>query len=245
MRNISSKNIPYIATLVIIGIALIYSLISMRSAINSKNNSSGALKNKTAEYQNILKKSETPPNRSSLLKVASNLDELRERYNYLSKLLPQKKENEEVPVPLEFKENLLKLQRLLIERAKLYKISIPKPLGFVEYEGGIIPQTNKISVLTEQMDVIQTLVSYLIECRIQSLDSIKRLEPLRENQKAGLFRTLPFELNITCSMKALVSFLAKLSSSKTFFIVKDVNIQQKSDTGLSVKINLEVLLFKL
>ena len=94
MRKPAAKNIPYLATLLVLGLVLIYSLYIMRSAVKAKNNSSKALRKKTAEYQNILKKSKIPPTRKSLISVTDNLEKLRERYKHLRKLLPQKKENE-------------------------------------------------------------------------------------------------------------------------------------------------------
>lgn len=239
------KNITFISSLFVLGIFLLVFIFFLNKALFKKARVDKELKQKLETLDKLMKTSKIQPSREMIIALKEQREDLQDKYEELSQLLQSSTITREIPVPLEFKEELLRTQNQFKERAQLWTIKIPKAIGFDEYEGGIIPEPQKIPVLIKQFELIKLILDLLIESKISILTSISKSSQLPEiyTGQRIVIETFPFDLSFDASYDALMRFLSKVNMSSTFFIVKDVNILKMNDKNLKININLDAVLF--
>lgn len=148
--------------------------------------------------------------------------------------------------PLEFKEELLKTQELLAERARLWNIQLPKSIGFEEFDGGNIPAADQIAKLVVQMESIRVLVNHLIESRVGIIHAVVRKDMkdvvLFGNQP--MYQVLTFEISMSGDYENLRVFLHKLYSSSHLFIIRDLDIETQPDGRLLANLVVDAVKLK-
>lgn len=195
--------------------------------------------------ENLLRKRKIKPSRNTILLLKEQKKDITFKYNELLKLIKRSSLNPLIPVPLEFKEELLKTQAQLRERAQLWNITVPRAIGFGEFEGGIIPESDKIPVLIKQLELVKIIINMLIESKINSLDNISKSSSPPESfiGENIIMETFIFEFTLEANYDSLINFMSKLNTSLTFFTVKDINIQKLTDNSLKMHMTINVILF--
>ena len=213
------KNITFVSGLFLLGVLLLVFIFFLNKALFKKARVEKEFKQKLETLDKLMKTSKIQPSREMIIALKEQKGDLQNKYEELSGLLQHSTINRAIPVPLEFKEELLRTQNQFKERAQLWNIKIPKAIGFDEYEGGIIPGSQKIPVLIKQFELIKMLLDLLIESKISTLASItKSSQPPEIYTGQGIvIETFSFDLSFDASYEALIRFLsnlvAKLSDS--------------------------------
>lgn len=184
--------------------------------------------------------------RPTLARFEAYQDYSKESYEKILSMLASHQDSSREVSPLEFKEELLRIQKLLSERATLWDINIPNAISFGEYDGGNIPHEKDVASLKIQLTVVRALVNYLIESRIVQLNDIKRLEPrpISITGKETMYEIYPFQISFDANIENLLTFLTKVHMSRELVIVRKINIDAQGDTRLSINIELDYIRFK-
>jgi len=221
------------------GIVWILQILFLRHGLEKKRQTNEELQNHMNEINFFVSKSPFAPTLPNIEKLTSAFDELKNNYEKLLSLLDTSTRPEQNLTPLEFKENLLKTEQLLRERADLRNIRIPSALGFDEFEGGHIPAPQDIPDLAFQLDALQTIVNHLIESDVSRITRIRRkaLRDVALPANRVMYRMSTFEIAMEGSQRNFQTALEKIGRSNNLFIVRRVDME--SDSRL-VSVNLEV-----
>ncbi len=229
----------------IIGVLIILFSFFLKTSISRKTELDKAYESGLQEAKTILANSKVTPTNNSVSKFKLQQAQVQKQYEDLLTLLDTASVSQINLTPLEFKEDLLKTHRLLVERANLWSIKLPLSLGFPEFEGGNIPSQTDIPPLALQLDALRTLINLLIESHVQEIGLLAKKEirnvSLIEHQT--MYKILPFEIAFKTTTEGLRTFLYKTSSSSHFFIIRKINLE--SDKGDLVTVNMTVEAIKL
>jgi len=229
-----------------LAILFVLGIVWLRQIIVNHHRVRTDLKQRVGEVETLLNTSNVAPTSSNVSRFKEQFENTRKQYQSLLLLLDTATRPKLEITPLEFKEDLLKTQQLLSERAGLWNISIPSAIGFNEFEGGNIPAPEQVPHLTLQLDSLKTLINLLIESRVGAIEEIKRLD-VRETSvtpNSVMYQVLPFELRFTGNMEILRTFLYKTYSSTHLFIVRRVDVEAKDNSSISTTIQIDAIKLK-
>jgi cell division protein FtsB len=208
-----------------------------------------SLDEKLAQLQRLENNNPTPTENNVILSE-ENLKHIQEAQRNLTKLLiragvrPAKYTN-----AIDFAQNLRKTVRRLEDNAVKAKIEIPKNFrfGFTRYATNVPDKKHGAQLLDRlgrQLIVIQELTGLMIEAGVEQIDAIKRVEieplprgaPLGEDALTDTLSThpqehylsMPFELHITCSAKALQDLINRIATSDRFLVIRYIGVDQES-----------------
>lgn len=234
---------PFAITLTGCVLLFLLGLLLFRHALSSKAQNEIKLEKQAQEVQRLVSTSPIPLTQTHVAKFSRQFDDVKRKYDDLLLLLDTARVPPLNLSPLEFKEDLLKTQQLLVERANLWNIRIPHALGFSEFEGGNIPQPKEVPLLTLQFDAIKTLVNFLIESRVSSIEQMTRKESpeitLASNRV--MYQMLSFEIAVQGSLSSLRAFLQKIYASSYLFIVRKIDMESQKNGGLSILIQIDAI----
>ncbi|MBI1884149.1 MAG: hypothetical protein HYS08_08100 [Chlamydiae bacterium] len=248
MRNLIP--IRFNPALVTGGLVLLFLIASglflLRNTWVSKTKVTQDLENHFKAVQQIISTSQIPLTPAHVTEFTTQYEAMKKRYNDLLLLLDGAKPVQTNLSPLEFKEALLKTERLLIERAGLWNITLPQTIGFSEFESGNIPPATEVPHLCLELDALSTLANFLIESHIQSVDTITKKEvkeiPLPPSHV--MYELLSFEMVIRCSQENLRNFLHKAHASNHLFIIRKLDIESNKNEPLTCSLQIDAIKFK-
>ena len=189
------------------------------------------------------------PSADNILILKRDSEELQKLYGSLQKAVMQEAlEVADVQSEIDFVDRLRKTQTELRDLAKSRGVEIKEDFafGFSRYNE-TFPCRNPVlgqdecrrvlTLLAKQLVVVEKLTKLAISNDVASIIAIRRtdVEPgalpgsdtlpgsITEDPKARYYR-LPFDIQVTCSEKALQSFLNSLSQSDWFFTVETVKV---------------------
>jgi Tfp pilus assembly protein PilO len=193
-----------------------------------------------------LKSSKIALTQANVTKFKTQYDEIKEKYENLLLHLDTANPPHQDMTPLEFKEELLKTEQLLVERANLWNIIIPNAIGFDEFEGGNIPSQADIPQLALQLDALRTLINFLIESQVYKIKGIskKGLQDIVVSPNQVMYQILPFELSIEGSMESLQTFLYKIRSASHFLVIRKIDIESQKGETLSINLQIDNIRLK-
>lgn len=236
----------FLIALGVLAILFVLGVVWLRQIVVSHHQVQTELQLRVSEVETLLNTSSVAPDSSNVSRFKEQFENTRKQYQNLLLLLDTAARPKLEITPLEFKEDLLKTQQLLSERAGLWNISIPSAIGFNEFEGGNIPSPEQVPHLALQLDSLRTVINLLIESRVGAIEEIKRLE-VREiavTPNEVMYQVLPFELRFTGSMEILRTFLYKTYSSTHLFVVRKVDVEAKDNGSISVTIQIDAVKLK-
>lgn len=184
----------------------------------------------------ISKKSRLQPKESVLGDFSIRENELKDKYISTLKLL-KVQNTKKSWTPLQFKEELLKIQDFLKERARIWNIHIPKAVGFQEFEAGGIPDKKSILLLVHQLHHIRSILSFMIESKVEGIDSIykKISKPDKKTQNLNVPKIYTYEIKFSSSWNSFIQVLYRVYSTNQFFVVKKIDLQRlQKDNNISV-----------
>lgn len=243
--KINSKNLTIIQ-FSIIAVLLILALLWLKSTISRRNTIAREYKNSLNTINVLLTTSKVALTQANVGAFKVEFNEIKKKYeNLLSHL------NTAAPpridlTPLEFKEELLKTEQLLGERANLWSIPIPNAIGFSEYEGGNIPSSKDIPYLMLQLDAMRTLTNFLIESQVQEIKSLvkKGVQDMVISPNQVMYQALSFDIGIETTMDSFQTFLNKIRMSGHLFIIRKIDVEAKKDRVLSMNIQIDNIRLK-
>jgi len=209
----------------------------VNGALEKKKQVKQQVTNKVAEMERVLAKKESARKEENI-RLKSLIGVLSHRQKEIVSLAIPYREKLPVFAPLEFKEDLLKVEMNLKEEADF---AIPEGIGFKEYIGGTIPKESEIAELTKQLYIIKEIISLLINVKSGKIEEIQRGSKIEENE---LYKSYLFKLKFLMITDNLIKFLVDLQNSKRFIVVHDIVINATSDQQLQVEMNLKVIDFK-
>ena len=197
----------------------------------------------SSQIEQLIKENSFALIHPTLSKFNAYKDYSEESYGKILSLLVTHHEKARVTSPLEFKEELLRIQKLLVERATLWDIKIPSAISFGEYEGGNIPSAQDVESLKAQLTIVRALVNYLIESRIAQLHEIKRNKPrsIKVAGKEHMYEIFPFQMSFDGKIEDLLKFLSKIYMSRELIIIRKIDISAQSEDRLSIFIDLDYI----
>lgn len=230
----------------VLAVVFVLGLVWLRQIIVNHHIVLTELKTKAGEVETLLNTSSVAPTSSNVSRFKEQYESTQKQYQGLLLLLDTAPRPKQGTTALEFKEDLLKTQQLLSERAGLWNISIPSAIGFNEFEGGNIPGPDQVPHLTLQLDSLKTLINLLIESRVGAIEEIKRLEvhDIAVTPNETMYKVLPFELRFTANMETLRTFIYKTYSSAQFFVVRRVDVDSKDNGTILVTIQIDSIKLK-
>ena len=162
---------------------------------------------------------------------------LDETYSDLMKKIdnPAVKMPAEVMESLKFKERIFEVQKNLRKEASAKKLEFKDEaalLGFEEYETKI-PRDEEVPNLTKQLEIVEELISLMLESEIETIENIKLLKLndkiIKEKTDELKYRVFPVRLEITSGVKNLAGFLFRLSESDFIFMTEELKIDSMPD----------------
>lgn len=237
---------PFVISLSFIGVLTLCAAFFLKHSFSVRTQVNHDLEVCLQEAQGILSTSKVAPTNTNVSKFKIQQTQIQKQYDDLLALLDTASTVQTNLTPLEFKEELLKTQQLLTERANLWNIKLPLSLGFPEFEGGNIPSQAEIPPLSLQLDTLRTLVNLLIESKVQeiSLLSKKELRNIDLIKDKAMYKVLLFEIAFKSSMENLRTFLHKVSSSNHLFIIRKINIESDKENRISVNMAVDAVKLK-
>lgn len=192
------------------------------------------------------------PSRDNIEVLRHDRERLVEQYQSLTQTVSRSS----VPVPemrpIEFSQLLARTIDRLRREAGSARVATPDnfAFGFERYIA-TLPCRNLpadrcrevLGLLTRQLLAVERLSDLLTRNRVQEIKQIKRVEvepgtsasdtmvaPIANDPNA-LYRTLPFDIEFTCTTSSLRAFLNELSKSEWFFAVRSLNIDSESKSA--------------
>lgn len=218
----------------------------MRSTVHLRKQIDIDVEQKLAHLKNLANKTRMSPAESTVNKFLKTQNDLSKKYQEVLSTVIEKNTEKQL-TPLEFKEELLKVQQFLQERAALWSIGIPISTGFREYEGGIIPADKDTMALLRQLRHIESIINIMIECKIQGIDSIsKKINRVPDHlSHLNIQEMYSYEIQFRTSWDSLTKVLNKIFLAKQFYIVKKLDIQSKEANQLAITLAMDCVLFVL
>ncbi len=230
----------------VVAVLIILSSFFLKRSVSKKIELDKTYESALQEAKSILASSKVIPTHNRVAKFQLQQTQIQKQYEDLLTLLDTASVPQINFTPLEFKEDLLKTHRLLVERANLWNIKLPISLGFPEFEGGNIPSQEDIPPLALQLNALRTLINLLIESRVQEVGLLSKKEirsvSLIANQT--MYKILPFELAFKATTEGLRTFLYKISSSGHLFIIRKINLESEKGDGVAVNMTVEAIKLK-
>lgn len=135
---------------------------------------------------------------------------------------------------LYFIERLHSVRKKLSAKASELKVELPPDFGF----GEELPDAALVTFCLRQLDVMDKVVSSLIENKATSITLIKPLkfEGLDAKEGGQYYKSVDMQFSVKCSAQVLIRFLTDMANSQPIIIVK--NLQVVSDSLGALKVDM-------
>lgn len=138
--------------------------------------------------------------------------------------------------PLQFKEELLSTQTKLKQLADIQGCKLQEDIGFPEYAAGEIPAGQEVSLLGEQLTVINELVDLLLKHKVSEISSIQRLPDVTSGRGSGnLYEEIGFRIGLQCALEDLLGVLADIINAPYILVVRNLKINKVDEARVNVE----------
>lgn len=232
---------------VIGGLSLLLLILSffMRKTINERDEIDHQIESKLEELKALALRTKMAPSNEITRQFDEKEIELENKYLEILKTIDKGGLEKEMS-PLEFKEELLKTQDFLKERARIWNIQVPQSVGFREFEAGVIPEEKDIWNLSYQLSHIRNIVNLMVESKISRIDSIVKSVEVVDQKSKGLNakQIFMYQFKMQCNWSSLIQILTRLHGSRQFFLVKKIEVTNEDKDSLLVMMTVEAILFE-
>ncbi len=185
------------------------------------------------------------PTKDALKSMEAYLKQDEKNYQKLKKFIdPQKDylpEGTEEP-GLYFTEQTHIISKRLKRQATAARIKIPENLGITS---SALPEDSKnMELLLKQLDLIDRIMSLLLEQEVNEVSLIKALDPVERrgaDTEKLLFKELPIQLSFLCNSSSFVKILYQIKNFSPVLIIKDIIIKRTAEDALQIDILLSRL----
>lgn len=184
-----------------------------------------------------------PPTTKSIFIMRKDYDWLVKQQKEIWALLETKSLPMDKPTPLEFKEVLLNTEVKLRQLADIQGCQVPEHLGFPEYAGGGIPQTNEVVLLNKQLVVVNEILNLLLKHKVAKIILIEKL-PYIYYSEGDLYRELAFRIEVQCVLEDLLGLLADLPKTSFLAVVRSIKLDKVDENRVKAVLIIGVVEFE-
>ena len=184
-----------------------------------------------------------PPTTKSIFIMRKDYDWLVKQQKEIWGLLETRSLPMDKPTPLEFKEVLLNTEVKLRQLADIQGSQVPEHLGFPEYAGGEIPQSDEVVLLNKQLIVLNEIINLLLKYKVTKIISVERL-PYIYYSEGDLYRELTFRIKIQCVLEDLLGVLADLPKTPFLAVVRSMKLDKVDENRVKAVLIIGVVEFK-
>lgn len=175
------------------------------------------------------------PTSENVFALKKEREWLIEKEGELKAVLTKKKIDDQKLTPLEFKEELLNTQLKLKQLADIQGCRLQGDLGFSEYTEGNIPLPNEVSLISQQLIIVDEIVNLLLKYKVEKISNIIMM-PYISYDKDGLYQEIGIKLRVRCVFENLLNILNDIVNAPYIFVVRNVNITKIDENRVDAEL---------
>lgn len=235
----------YAIAVAVIVVVLIYLIVSQHGRNKVL---SDQIKRDLSNLKRVSKTDMGVPSQETVQLLADRVDKLKKLYVKTLKTVSVKYELLPVFKPLEFKEELLKIEKEMERIAVDKGILLGSDIGFAAYKGGRIPTLEQMPLLTQQLFMVKDLLTMCFDSDIKKINGIELVEVKQEKDDFAIYESVQIKLDVIARFDSLVKFMDMLYTRPEVIWINTFSLEKatKNSTSsmLRAKLGVEIVKHK-